>query len=162
MIRFIAAVDSKLGMADDNGIPWQRSIPTDIAYFRDKTLGSTVLMGYGTYKVTSLLPKRRNVVASSKDTELLPGFELTKDAREFLINATEDIWVIGGPGLFAQTLDLAEELYLTRLAADFKCTKFFPEFMTIFELKSKTTPITENGIKFHFEVWKLKTKNTKS
>jgi len=155
MIRFIAAIDSQLGMANDHGIPWQRKVPSDVAYFRDKTLGSTVLMGYGTYKeFNSPLPDRTNVVASSKAVSLLPGFQLTSDAREFLLRASSDIWVIGGPGLFAQTLDLADELYLTRIEGDFSCTKFFPEFVSGFKKLSSTETISENGISLHFEIWR--------
>jgi dihydrofolate reductase len=154
MIRFIAAVDSKLGMANDNGIPWQGKVPSDVAYFRDKTLGSAVLMGCGTYKeFTAALPGRRNIVASSKVISLFPGFELASNAREFLLSSTDDIWVIGGPGLFAQTLDLASELYLTRIEGDFGCTKFFPGFSGKFKIKSSSDRVTENGISFHFEVW---------
>ena len=116
-------------------------------------------MGYGTYKeFNSPLLDRNNVVASSKTKSLLPGFKQTRDAIGFLNNAKNDIWVIGGAGLFNQTLDLADELYLTRIEGDFNCTKFFPEFILQFELKSSTTPIVENSINFHFEVWQLKTK----
>jgi dihydrofolate reductase len=154
MIRFIAAIDSKLGLANDQGIPWQSRLPTDVAYFRDKTVGSTILMGYGTYKeFTRPLPKRTNVVASNKMLSLLPGFILTNDAREFLLEASDNIWVIGGSGLFAATLDLADELYLTRVEGDFGCTKFFPMFSDRFEMESSAKKITENGISFHLEVW---------
>ena len=157
MIRFIAAIDSKLGMANDQGIPWQGKVPSDVAYFRDKTIDGVVLMGYGTYKeFTSPLPGRTNVVASSKAVSLLPGFQLTNDARQFLLEASSDIWVIGGPGLFVQTLDLVDELYLTIIEGDFGCTKFFPEFMSRFEKLSSTEPIAENGISLHFEIWKVK------
>lgn len=155
MIRFIAAIDSKFGMANDHGIPWQGKVPSDVAYFRRKTLGSTVLMGYGTYKeFDSPLPGRTNIVASSSSTSLLPGFELTSDARQFLLSTTSNVWVIGGPGLFAQTLDLADELYLTRIKGDFGCSKFFPEFSHQFKKLSSTEPISENGISLHFEVWR--------
>jgi dihydrofolate reductase len=157
MIRFIAAIDSKLGMADDQGIPWQGKVPSDVTYFRAKTVGGTVLMGYGTYReFTSPLPERTNVVASIKNVSLSPGFELTNDARRFLLSAGGDIWVIGGPGLFAQTLDLAEELYLTVIEGDFGCTKFFPEFTDRFDMVSSTDPLTENGISLHFEIWQAK------
>jgi dihydrofolate reductase len=154
MIRFIAAIDSKLGMANDHGIPWQGKVPSDVAYFRDKTLGGTVLMGYGTYReFNDPLPERTNVVASSKTISLLPGFQQTSDARQFLLRAKADVWVIGGPGLFAQTLDLADELYLTRIEGDFGCTKFFPEFISRFKKISSAEPLTENSIGLHFEIW---------
>lgn len=154
MIRFIAAVDSKLGLADEHGIPWQGSLPTDVAYFRSKTLGSNVMMGYGWYvEQKQPLPQRRNLVATTKDEPLHEGFEPVHDARKFLAEIHEDMWVGGGAGLFASTLDLADELYLTRIERDFHCTKFFPPFEDKFKLKSSSNPQTENGLTFHFEVW---------
>lgn len=157
MIRFIAALDSKMGIADDGGIPWQGKIPTDVAYFRSKTINSTVLMGAGWYKEQQLpLPERRNVVATSSQEPLRGGFELTNDARKFLQDAKEDIWVGGGAALFTSTLDLAEELYLTRLWGDYNCTKFFPDFEHTFERVQRSENHTENGITYCFEIWKKK------
>lgn len=141
-------------MANEHGIPWQGKIPGDVAYFREKTLHSNVLMGYGTYlEFTQQLTDRHNYVATSKDEKLREGFKHIKEARSFLNNLKEDIWVIGGPGLFSSVLDLADELYLTRLLKDFDCTKFFPEFENKFRLSGKSEPITENGISYYFEVW---------
>ena len=157
MIKFIAALDSKQGLANENGIPWQGKLPTDVAYFREKTLHGTVMMGYGWYvEQKQPLPERRNIVASSKPEELRPGFERVDNATEFLKNFNGDIWVGGGAGLFASTLELADELYLTLIDADFSCTKFFPEFKDKFELASQTEPQTENNINFRFTVWKRK------
>lgn len=157
MIRFIAAVDNKLGLADEHGIPWQGKLPTDVAYFRSKTINGVVMMGYGWYiEQKQPLPNRRNVVASSNTDPLRDGFESTHDAREFLRNAAEDIWVGGGAGLFASTLDQADELYLTRIDADFNCTKFFPAFEDKFSLFERSPDHQENGITFRFEIWKPK------
>lgn len=157
MIRFIAAIDDKRGIADDHGIPWQGKIPTDVQYFRNKTIHSTVMMGSGWYQEQKEpLPERRNLVAFPDEEAMRPGFEQVKDAHQFLQNTNEDIWVGGGAALFTSTLDLADELYLARVQGDFHCTKFFPEFENDFELTSSSKPITENGIIFHFEVWKRK------
>ena len=157
MIRFIAALDSKNGIADEHGIPWQGKIPGDVAYFREKTIHGSVMMGGGWYKEQQKpLPERRNIVATSNPEKLRPGFEKAEDARKFLQNFKGDIWVGGGAGLFASTLDLADELYLTRIDKDFQCTKFFPDFEEKFSLKSDSKPVTENGITYKFQVWKKK------
>ncbi len=154
MIRFIAALDSKKGLADNNGIPWQGKIPGDVAQFRDKTIGGAVMMGAGWYKEQiKPLPNRRNLVATNTTEELRDGFEKITDARKFLGETKDDIWVGGGAGLFASTLDLADELYLTRIDKDFGCTKFFPNFEDKFTLKSESPPITENNITYHFQTW---------
>lgn len=155
MIRFIAAIDSKKGIADENGIPWQGKVPGDVAYFRKQTLNSNVLMGFGTYTEFSRpLVDRHNYVATTKREGLRAGFERVADAGQFLSEAKQDVWVIGGEILFRSTLRLADELYLTRLDADFSCTKFFPDFEAQFILSSKTEPVVENNVTYHIEVWK--------
>lgn len=158
MIRFIAAIDDKRGIADDHGIPWQGKLPTDVKYYRDKLKTGTVLMGYGMYKeVSKPYPGGINYVAAQGQMGgLRPGFKPVDDARKFLSEFKGDIWNAGGAALFTSTLDLANELYLTRVQGDFNCTKFFPEFESDFELASSSEPITENGITFHFEVWRRK------
>lgn len=157
MIKFIAALDKNRGMANDHGIPWQGKLPTDVADFRAKTTHSTILMGYGTYlEFKNPLSDRKNYVATTKDEPLREGFIPVADARSFLQESQEDIWVIGGPGLFAATLDLADELYITQLEQEFACTKFFPEFQDKFEKVSESEPQTENSITFRFTVWKKK------
>ena len=155
MIKFIAALDEKRGIANDHGIPWQGKVPSDVAQFRQKTLHGNVMMGYGWYVEQKLpLPDRRNLVATTNPEPLRPGFERVTDARAFLQQAKEDIWVGGGAALFASTLDLADELYLTQLQGDFHCTKFFPEFQDRFNLQEESQPITENGITYTFQLWR--------
>jgi dihydrofolate reductase len=160
MIRLIAAIDDKRGIANEHGIPWHGKLPTDVKYYHEKVAsGDLILMGYGVYKELSK-PMRGgvNYVATYEQNERFrSGFEPIYDARKFLESVEhKDVWNIGGAILFKSTLDLAHELYLTRVQGDFHCTKFFPEFEQDFELISSTEPQEENGITFHFEVWKRK------
>ena len=156
MIRSIVAVDETRGMANNDGIPWQGKIPSDVAYFREKTLsGGVILMGYGTYaEFTKPLHGRTNYVATHKVESLRDGFIKVGNAREFLKQAAEDVWNIGGAALFEDTLDLNDELYITKVRGNFDCTKFFPEYEELFELVSESEPITENGITYTFCVYK--------
>ncbi len=156
MVRCIAAMDEKRGIADDHGIPWQGKIPGDIKYYRDKVNdGGTILMGYGLYvELTKPYPGGTNYVATSKDEKLREGFEPVSDAVEFIKSSHNDIWNLGGAGLFASTIDYAEELYITQIDGDFGCTKFFPEFKNQFQLVTSGDPITENGVTYRFQVWK--------
>jgi dihydrofolate reductase len=154
MIRFIAAVDEKNGMADERGIPWQGKIPGEVAYFRKQTMNGVVLMGYATYEeFDKPLHGRQNFVANVESVELRPGFKLVTDARDFLKNNHDEVWVIGGPGLFASTLELAKEIFITRVKGDYNCTKFFPKFEDKFVLKSESESVSENGITYRFQVW---------
>lgn len=157
MISFIAAIDSKKGLANDEGIPWQGSLPTDIAHFRDQTKHRVVLMGYNTYlEFQSPLSDRRNLVATRSSTKLRDGFEPVNDVEGFLANTKDDIWVIGGAGLFAATIKMADVLDLTMLDSDFECTKFFPEFQDNFKRVIAKPRQTENGVSFRFTIWHRK------
>jgi len=156
MLRMIAALDSRRGIADEHGIPWQGKIPTDSKYFREQTQNGLILMGYGTYKeFDTPLHDRENYVVVHPDTEdLRPGFAPVSDATHFFEEHSRDIvWVIGGAALFATSLPLADELFLTQLESDFHCTKFFPEYADTFELERTLGSHKESDITFHFEVW---------
>ncbi|HVW23179.1 MAG TPA: dihydrofolate reductase [Candidatus Saccharimonadales bacterium] len=150
----VAAIDEKRGLADDHGIPWLGKIPSDVKHYHEEIDGGIILMGYGTYvELTKPIPGR-NIVAVGQPIELRPGFEAVTDAREFLINSPDDVWVFGGAGLFASTFDLITDLHLSQLEGDFGCTKFFPEYKNDFTLVTQSQPITENGITFRFETWR--------
>lgn len=153
MIRAIAAADDKLGLAKDGEIPWV--IPEDIAYFRQKTLHSAVIMGKDTYEVFSRsLPDRRNLVASRSLSAVRPGFELIDDVEAFFRQSDEDIWIIGGAGLFGSTLQYCDELYLTRVQGDFDCDRFFPEFKSEFSLVEESTVHEQDGYRFKYATYK--------
>jgi dihydrofolate reductase len=155
MIRLIVAIDERRGMANDQGIPWQGKLPTDIQYFRDKISGGNIVMGLVTYHELKSPFPGKNFVLNDTTEKIREGFEEVRDL-DFISNFDGDLWVIGGAGVFAQTITYADELFLTRLTGEYSCTKFFPEFDAAFELASQTEPQTENGITFHFEVWKRK------
>jgi dihydrofolate reductase len=155
MIRFMAAIDQKRGIADDHGIPWHGKLPTDIQYYHEKIKGFDTIMGYGMYiELSKPLVNPMNYVASQHGTQLRDGFVLVEDAHKFIEDFPKDIWVLGGAGLFASTIDLADELYLTKIDADFNCTKFFPAYEHDFTLVSQTPPQVENGLTFSFTVYK--------
>jgi len=159
VIRLIAAIDSKRGLANEHGIPWQGKIPVDVRYFRDQTRGSNILMGRTTYtEFVKPLPDRKSFVLTHNLATLNSGFEVVHNLDEFIElyknEGNNDLWVIGGANLFAQTIVQADELYLTQLNKDFHCTKFFPAFEQYFELFHKSAAQQENSITYHFEIWK--------
>lgn len=152
-MRIIVAIDNQRGMAQDDGIPW--TLPTDQKFFQDQIAEGLILMGYGTYaEVTQPLHQRVNYVATRKDEQLRPGFEKVADAQSFLDDHSADlVQNIGGAGLFAATLDRADELVITRVQGAFDCSKFFPPFEDRFTLVDESEPVTENGSTFTFQTW---------
>ena len=155
MIKFIVAIDEKNGLADDNGIPWD--LPEDKRYYRDKIKDNCVLMGYNTYTENkSPMSGKLTYVASRESKQLKDGFISVTDPAKLLDEIEEDIWVIGGAGLFSSLIDKADELYITKLEGDFSCTKFFPDYSKDFELVSESELKTDNSINFRFTVYRRK------
>lgn len=152
MNRAIIAIDDKRGLADEKGIPWD--LLTDRRYYRAKLCSGLVLMGYSTYiLLRGPMDGRDNYVATRQGGKLRPGFIAVKDARQFLQNAQQDVWNIGGAGLITTTLDLMDQLFITRVEGDFHCTKFIPPFEKNFVLVDQSPTKEENGTKFRFEIW---------
>lgn len=153
MMRMIAAVDAELGIADDDGIPWD--LPSDKEFFVATTRNGLILMGHATYtEFDSPMHARTNYVATHRTQPLRDGFVAVADPVAFAADHRHEvIQNIGGAGLFAATLHLADELVLTRIEDTFGCTKFFPAFADTFERTSRSEPHTENGITFAFETW---------
>jgi len=154
MIKLIAALDTKRGIANEAGIPWQGKLPSDVKHFRDLTRGAVIVMGYKTYQeFVEPLPQSQNHVVTHSDEPLRPGFSPIKDIADFL-HKNADCWIIGGAGLFAQTIVYADELYLTRVEGDYGCTKFFPDFEKDFELINQSELQQENGISFYYQTFR--------
>jgi len=154
VIRAIAAVDDRLGLSTDTGIPW--SVPADVAHFRDTTAGVDVLMGFTTYaEFDRPMPGRVNFVATRRGGALRDGFRAVDDLTGLLSgDHTGDLWVIGGATLYAAALPLTEALSLTRVEGDFGCTKFFPPFQDAFELV-EDRPLAGQGATpdVRFQTW---------
>jgi dihydrofolate reductase len=154
MIRAIAAVDDRLGISSDTGIPW--NVPADVEHFRALTMSSNVLMGYGTYtEFANPMQGCTNYVATRRTEKLRDGFLPVSDLRSFFADGFEgDLWIIGGAMLYATTLEEVEELALTRVAGDFGCTKFFPPFKDMFRLSAEEVPPLVEGVPaIRFQTW---------
>jgi dihydrofolate reductase len=154
MIRAIAALDSRLGLSTDIGIPWH--VPADVEHFRSTVASSAVLMGYGTYReFANPMPDSTNYVATRRGSVLRDGFVVVDDVESLLTDQlTGDLWVIGGAVLYASTLPLVHELALTRVDGDFHCTKFFPQFEGVFELVTdQAVPPSEGVPDIRFQTW---------
>jgi dihydrofolate reductase len=153
MIRHIVAIDQANGLAKNGGMPW--SIPEDEQYFTDHTkTHGIVLTGMGTYKTFNEPLRDRTNYVLTHQTESIPGATLVHDLDAFFAGMSEDVWVIGGAEVFKQTLDKADELYITRIEATFGCDRFFPEFLSGFTLTSQSELRTQNGFLFRYEIYR--------
>lgn len=157
MIRLIVAYDQRRGIAKHGVQPW--NIPDDEAYFslQTKSRGAAVFMGRKTLEVMgSPLDERDNYVLTSNDKSIA-GVTLVHDTNEFLIAwGDKDLWVIGGASIYELFMKqkLADELYVTHIAADFGCDQFFPEFNeNDYTQESKIATNSQNGFEYRYAVY---------
>jgi dihydrofolate reductase len=154
MIRLIAALDRAGGIAVDAGIPW--TLPGDRVYFRAQTSTGLILMGRATYEeFAAPLHDRENFVLTTRPDQLRDGFRAVTDLDQFhLEHGAEDVWVIGGAAVYAAAIHDADELLLTQVFGDFRCTTFFPPYRDEFVRASQSEEHEDGGVAYRFEVWR--------
>jgi dihydrofolate reductase len=151
MIKLIAAVDEKNGIANNSGIPW--NLKADKEYFRDKISTGNILMGRGVYEeLKGPLGSGLNYVLTHRHA-LREGFIAISDIDD-IIQHSDDLWIIGGAEVYGQTINLADEIYITKIHKDFHCTKFFPEINDDFKIVSDSGKLEDNKLVFNFLKYK--------
>lgn len=136
-INAILAHDDKYGIGKNNDMPWERN-SADMKWFRDCTIGHVVVMGRKTWESigSKPLPKRINVVVSKQkfpnpsdggpdhvlDGDMFDGVQvLLKELYPGL-----KIWIIGGAEIYRQTMDMCDNIYVTKIPGDYDCDTFVP------------------------------------
>jgi dihydrofolate reductase len=147
-------MDVRRGIATDSGIPWK--LPGDTAYFHEKTSTGLILMGWATYnEFAAPLHERDNFVLTDGPGSLRTGFRAIGSLGQLMTeNPEEDIWVIGGAAVYAETITEADELLLTQVLGDFHCIKFFPPYATEFRLATQSDEHQDGEVKYRFETWR--------
>jgi dihydrofolate reductase len=120
----------------DGALPWR--LKSDMALFRQLTLGKPVIMGRKTWDSLPRrpLPGRVNIVLS-RDGTFAPAGALVCDEFSEAVqigreqaeeDGAEEVCVIGGAALFEMALPRARRLYLTEVNAEPVGDVFFPPF----------------------------------
>ena len=115
-------------------LPWR--LKSDLALFRDLTIGKPVIMGRGTWDSLPRrpLPGRLNIVLS-RDGSFAPSGAVVCESFSEAVqigreqadeDGVEEVCVIGGAALFELALPRAQRLYLTEVAASPPGDLFMP------------------------------------
>jgi len=127
----VAAADNNV-IGRDNAMPWH--IPEDFKHFKTVTMGKPCIMGRKTFEsilaqLGKPLPGRVNIIVSRKNYQ--HGGALTcKDLDEAIDQAiktgTDEICIIGGAQIYAQAIERADKIHLTRVHQSPEGDAFFP------------------------------------
>lgn len=136
--------------------------PRDMRYFRDKTIGGTVICGQTTFLSFpgGALRGRRNVVLSLDPDFAAEGAEVVRSLDEALAAVAADepdaVWVIGGESVYRQLIDLCERAYVTKNDVVLEADAYFPnlgadESWQVADVEGKG--VTDDGIAYSFVVY---------
>ena len=118
----------------DGGLAWR--ISDDLRQFKAATVGKPVIMGRKTFEsIGRPLPERDNIVITRSPDFLKEGVFIARTidgavklARELAAErGVDEIPIIGGAEIYAQTLARTERIYLTRVDADVEGDVRYPD-----------------------------------
>lgn len=130
-MNLIAAVDKNWAIGYQNRL--LVSIPSDMKFFRETTMGKVIVMGRRTLEsFPNGLPlkKRTNIVlTSNRDYQVKDAIivHTIKDLLEELKKYNnEEIFVVGGESIYRQLEPYCDTAYITKIDQAFQADTYFP------------------------------------
>lgn len=130
-MNLIAAVDQNWGIGFENKL--LVSIPDDMKFFRDVTMGKVVVMGRKTFESFpggGALKGRTNIVMTcncefSRDGVLCVNNreELMKELEKY---ESKDVYIIGGESVYRELLPFCQTAYITKINYAYQADAHFP------------------------------------
>ncbi len=159
MIRAIVHVDKEWGIGKGNDMMF--SLPKDMKFFRETTMGHTVVMGGNTLRSFpngKPLKNRTNIVLSRgqvrDDCIIVRDYTTLKE--ELKARQNEDVYIIGGGAVYKELLPYCEEVLVTKVDAIGGAEVFFPDLdkSESFICVDEGEPLEDNGYVIRFTTYK--------
>lgn len=150
----------------DNDLPWH--LPEDLQFFKETTKGGIMIMGRKTFEsIKKPLPGRFHLVITRNPDYIYEHervlvvrslAEALEKARELIPNWPEEVFMVGGGEIYAQSMSHLDRIYLTRIHREYQGSAKFPEFENSghFERREIRHGKGEDPA-FDFETWVRKT-----
>lgn len=134
ILSHIVAAAKNGVIGTQNSLPWE--LPEDMKFFREKTKGHIMIMGRKTFDSFGgkPLPHRFHIVITRHENKSeIPNVVYVKSiadalekARLVLNQYPEEVFIIGGGEIYAQTIHIVDRIYLTRIDKDFDGDAIYP------------------------------------
>lgn len=165
MISLLLAMDKNRVIGLNNDLPWH--LPNDLKFFKEKTMGNTIIMGRKTFEsIGRVLPKRDHVVLTRKQYQVPDQVTVINDIDPIMEwnqnNPEKEYFVIGGSDIFVQLLPFADRMYVTWIDETFKGDTFFPTFdesQWVLTSKTKGEKDEKNPYDYYFLQFDRKKRN---
>ena len=161
MIYAIVHADREWGIGKGNDMMF--ALPKDMKFFRETTMGHTVVMGGKTLRSfpnQKPLKNRVNIVLSRgqvrDDCIIVPSYDALK--TEMKNRADEDIFIIGGGEIYKALLPYCHGAYVTKVDAVGGAEVFFPNLdeNEDFVCVDEGEPMEDNGYIIRFTKYENK------
>jgi dihydrofolate reductase len=130
MKTIVVAYDKNRGIGAANDLLWHRDLPSDLAHFKELTMGGAMIMGSKTYdSIGRPLPRRQSIVLS-REAKVIEGVTVVNNLRAAYdaVEPSRETFVIGGGQIYALAIDSVDRLEVTEVDASFEnADTFFPE-----------------------------------
>lgn len=131
-MNIIAVVNSKWGIGANGKLLYH--IPQDMSFFKQKTMGKTIVMGRKTFESlpgNHLLTGRKSIVLS-KNTDFKPeGAEVFSSVDGLLKRLekenSDNVFVIGGGEIYSALLPYCNRAYITKVQDHCYADVFMPD-----------------------------------
>mgnify|MGYP003644828367 FL=1 len=130
-MKAILAADTDWGIGKDGTMPWPHN-SDDLAWFKECTIDSTVIMGRKTWDSLPFkpLPDRQNIIVSRNLNVdayyncAIMGIDILKELGQ---HSSESTWIIGGAQLLETMIPFIDEIWISRIDETYACDTFLPE-----------------------------------
>ncbi len=157
-MKAIFHADKNWGIGKGNGLMF--SLPKDMKFFRETTMGKVVVMGRNT--LLSLpdgkpLKNRINIVLSPDDIgDVITVRNLDELFAGIKKYPADDVFVIGGASVFLTLLPYCSEALVTKVDADGGADVFVPDLDRApgYECVSESNPVEDNGYMTRYFIYR--------
>lgn len=137
MMKAILAADRNWGIGKDGTMPWPHN-SDDLAWFKECTINSNVIMGRKTWDSLPFkpLPDRKNIIVSRNLNVdayyncAIMGIDVLKDIsntlKELGQRSSDPSWIIGGAQLLETMIPFIDEIWISRIDHVYSCDTFLP------------------------------------
>lgn len=123
-----ASLNNVIGI--NNGLPWH--MPSDSAYFKEKTWGHHIVTGRRNYEAEGkALPGRINIVLTRNPNFFLTDAHVVQSLDQAIEiaenNNEEELFIVGGEEIYRLAMPVTERIYLSRIHVTIDGDTFYPE-----------------------------------
>lgn len=132
-VKLIVAKSKNNVIGKENELIWK--LPADLSFFKQTTLGNTIVMGRKTFEsIGRALPGRKTIIITKNRNYKQKNCTIAHSIEEALDVCEKDanVYIVGGSTIYKQVLNkgIVDELLVTEVHEVFDGDAFFPEIST--------------------------------